>query len=114
MQPAPRSPASRIDFDHWSQLAKTDPETFERERSAVLDACIARASHDHQDRLRRLQWRIDRIRETAGTPMAACMRISDLMWRTFHQLGDAYRQLATDDPRPPRRATVLRFPGTDH
>ncbi len=111
MNPAPAS-ASRIDFDQWSQLAKTDPESFERQRSALLDACIARASRNHQERLRRLQWRIDRIRDTAGTPLAACVRISDLMWRTFHQLGEAYQQLG-DEPQPPpprRTARILRFP----
>jgi len=107
MNPAPSS-ASRIDFDHWSQLARTDPESFERQRSALLDACIARAPQSHQERLRRLQWRIDRIRETS---MAACVRISDLMWRTFNQLGEVYQQLGNDQPAPPRRsARILRFP----
>ena len=110
MNPATAS-ASRIDFDQWLQLAKTDPESFERQRSALLDACIARASRSHQERLRRLQWRIDRIRETSGTPMAACVRISDLMWRTFSQLGEVYQQLGEEQPAPPRRsARILRFP----
>ncbi len=103
-------PASRIDFDQWSQLAKRDPESFERQRSALLDACIARASRSHQDRLRRLQWRIDRVRDTASNPMAACVAISDMMWTTFHQLGEAYQQLAEERPAPPRRsARILPF-----
>ena len=103
-------PASRIDFDQWSQLAKTDPESFERQRSDVLNACIARASRNHQDRLRRLQWRIDRVRETASNPMAACVTISDMMWTAFHQLGEVYQQLAEARPALPRRsARILPF-----
>jgi len=45
----------------------------------------------HRERLRGLQWRIDRLREQASNPLAACVQISNLMWTTFDQLGKAYQ-----------------------
>jgi hypothetical protein len=111
--------ASRIDFEHWLVLARDDPDSFEQLRSRMLDDCIARASAPHQERLRRLQWRIDRIRERASNPLAACVQISDLMWNTFNRLGEAYRSLEIPGPtgptnhrlaRPPRKsARILPF-----
>jgi len=75
-----RTAIQRIDFEQWARLARHDPETFEQLRHRLLDAHIARCSSSHQQRLRRLQWRIDRLRE----------QISNLMWTTFDQLGKAY------------------------
>jgi len=103
------TPASRIDFEHWLVLARDDPASFEQLRSRMLDDCIARASAPHQERLRRLQWRIDRIREQASNPLAACMQISDLMWTTFNRLGEAYRSLDAG-PTGPARRRPLRAP----
>lgn len=115
-----RKPAHRIDFETWLDLARNDPARFETLRSRMLDDCIARSSTAHQERLRRLQWRIDRIRDRASNPLAACVQISDLMWDTFNRLGAAYRQLerpAATAPklRPglentPRCAKILPFP----
>lgn len=82
-----------IDFEAWSKLAKRDPETFENLRTRMLDACIARASEERQQRLRCLQWRINQVRNSASNPMAACISISDMMWETFTDLGKAYRNL---------------------
>ncbi len=79
-----------IDFDQWSHLAKNDPDSFEQLRQRLVDACITRAPEAQQVRLRRLQWRIDRVREQASNPMAACVKISGMMWDTFSQLKVAY------------------------
>ena len=85
-----RATIPRIDFEQWSRLARQDPETFEQLRHRLLDAHIARSTSSHRERLRRLQWRIDRLREQASNPMSACVQISNLMWNTFDQLGKAY------------------------
>ncbi len=69
-----------FDFDHWSRLAKEDPEDFEAQRRAVVERAIARAPAHAQARLRRLQWKLDQIRATSGTPMAACLQMQRLMW----------------------------------
>jgi len=73
---------AEIDFDTWSEMARTDPETFELMRQAAIESAIQGASESNRLRLRRLQWRIDQERRLAHTPMAACLRISRMMWRT--------------------------------
>ena len=69
-----------FDFDHWLALARDDPEAFEVERRALIEALILRAAPDRQRRLRGLQFRIDMERRRARTPMAACLRFQSLMW----------------------------------
>ena len=104
--------SKHIDFDFWSQLAQDDPEGFECLRSETLESHILRASGARQSRLRCLQWRIDRIRDTSKTPMAACISISDLMWDTFQNLATGYTHLdhlRQDKKRPLPRARVLKF-----
>lgn len=73
---------AEIDFDTWSEMARNDPETFESMRLAAIDAAIEGAPEANRERLRCLQWRIDQERRLARTPMAACMRISRMMWRS--------------------------------
>lgn len=76
--PAPKN----IDFDTWSALAHSDPNAFEALRMRLIDDVIRRAPPQRQHRLRCLQWRIDQIRRTSHTPMAACLRLSNMMWET--------------------------------
>jgi len=103
----------KIDFDHWSELAKSDPDSFEQLRDLTLEACINRSSTAHQARLRCLQWRIDQIRSQSGTPMAACVKISSIMWDTFNRLGKVYTDLeqhSAGKPLPPQpKAKILHF-----
>jgi len=73
---------AEIDFDTWSEMARTDPDTFELMRQAAIENAIQGASESNRQRLRCLQWRIDQERRLANTPMAACLRISRMMWRT--------------------------------
>lgn len=72
--------APDFDFDYWSKLAANDPERFEALRQSAIDALIASAPEHQQRRLRGLQWRIDRVRERAGNPVSACVRLSEMMW----------------------------------
>jgi len=73
---------AEIDFDTWSEMARNDPETFELMRLAAIEAAIQGAPEASRERLRCLQWRIDQERRLARTPMAACVRISHMMWRS--------------------------------
>lgn len=72
----------QIDFDEWSEMARHSPGDFERRRSRLLQEFIEDAPAHRQARLRGLQWQIDQIRATSGTPMAACLRISNMMWES--------------------------------
>lgn len=82
-----------IDFDTWAALARADPAAFESRRLRAIDALIARARATHRPRLRRLQWRIDQERRLARTPMAACLRISGMMWQSVVGPGGLQQRL---------------------
>jgi hypothetical protein len=71
------------DFDTWAALARSNPCAFEKMRRAALAECLAQAPVERRWRLQRLQWRIDQERRLAGSPLAACERISRLMWRSI-------------------------------
>ena len=69
-----------FDFDEWSRLAKTDPAAFEARRLALIEEYLDQFPPLDQRRLRGLQFRIDMERRRARTPLAACMRLSAMMW----------------------------------
>ncbi|HKJ08805.1 MAG TPA: DUF3135 domain-containing protein [Gammaproteobacteria bacterium] len=102
-----------IDFEQWAALAASDPEAFEAQRAQVIDAAIRRAPRPKQQRLRGLQWKLDHVRQLSGTPMAACLRMSNMMWDSVLKEGgllDAFQSLGHARPMPARpRAEVLRM-----
>ncbi len=110
-----------IDFDYWSEIARTDPETFERMRDEVISACIDNAPRDRQQRLRGLQWQIDCLRAQSSNPLSACIKISSMMWDTLQRLGHLSQDLnnpgALSGPAlepgqsaaKPAEATILSF-----
>ena len=101
-----------FDFDKWAQLARDDPEAFERQREATVRALIATAPPEHRQRLEGLQFRLNMERQRSGTPLGACVRMNTLMWAGFHrlrkELNAAARGLAA--PQPARAgAEVISF-----
>ena len=90
-----------FDFDAWAELARTDPEAFESKRTNIIEATIRAAPRRNHQQLRRLQWKLDSIRATAPNPMAACIRMQELMWDSV--LGEdglvvRLNRLPTDNP----------------
>lgn len=81
------------DFSYWMELALNDPEQFESERSEAIDKVIEDAPAEMRVRLKRLQWRVDKARERAASPMAATLEISKMMWDSFHTLRGCYQEL---------------------
>lgn len=69
-----------FDFDHWSTLARDNPDEFEARRAAVIEEAIQRAPQRAHMQLRRMQWKLDVIRNTAGSPLGACVRMHEMMW----------------------------------
>ena len=107
-------PGTRIDFDHWSALASSDPEGFETQRAELLERVIARAPAHRQRRLRGLQWKLDQVRCTAKTPMAACVRMNEMMWESVLGAGGLRDRLGLvlhgpGDVPEPNSAAVLPF-----
>lgn len=105
-----------FDFGCWMRLARSDPQAFERRRKEVLAQAIRQASPSQRRRLEGLQCRIDLERRRARTPMAACLRLSSMMWASVHdELAPALRRLTARTPSaalrgPEHRATVIPFP----
>ncbi len=72
-----------FDFNHWSKLAKQDPEAFEAAREAEIHKHIASLGDESaQQRMRSLQWRIDMERKRSSSPLDAAARIYDMMWES--------------------------------
>ncbi len=76
-----------FDFDKMARLAKTDPAAFEQTRQEMLESVIEQAKPESQRRLRGLQWQIDQHRGYSSKPMAACLRISKMMWNSVLEDG---------------------------
>jgi len=68
------------DFDAWSTLARSDPQGFEECRDRVINEAILRAPAHKRQRLRRMQWKLNQIRNTSRTPMIACLRMNRMLW----------------------------------
>ena len=96
-----------MDFEIWMDMAKNDPRQFESKRMEAIDEVIASAPAERQLQLRRLQWRIDMARERAGSPMAATIAISKMMWDAFYNLKQHYEALYVEDDIPKRAAAPL-------
>ena len=103
-----------LDFEHLRRLAERDPAGFEAQRKQLIDAAIVNAPAPCRDRLERLQWRVDQVRDRSATPLAACIRISQMMWDSV--TGDRGLLSALRGNRkalPKQGAKVLGFPVRD-
>lgn len=107
----PESAHHAFDFESWSQLANNDPEGFEARRVSAIEETIGRAPPRIQARLRRLQWKLDQVRRTSATPMAACIRMNHMMWDRVTGPGGLLETLVEGKQRPAPKpaAKVLPF-----
>jgi hypothetical protein len=78
-----QKPINKLDFEEAMELAKNDPDAFEQYRKDTIEAMITGATKQNQPYLRRLQWRIDQERSRASNPVAACVKIYEMMWESF-------------------------------
>lgn len=60
---------SPFDFDHWANLATTDPVKFYEQRKDAIEALILSAPARVQPQLRELQHQIDLVRATTLNPL---------------------------------------------
>ncbi|VAW79041.1 hypothetical protein MNBD_GAMMA15-2576 [hydrothermal vent metagenome] len=101
-----------IEFDDWAELAQSDPEAFEARRKQAIDALIARMPEHKQQRMRCLQWKIDQVRDRTKSPMAACIKLSEMMWDSLTGPGglkDALDRMSIENPAPLPNADILAF-----
>jgi hypothetical protein len=67
--------------------------------------------------MRKLQWRIDRERDLSKNPMAACIKLSQMMWDAvlgeqglLETIKGARLEPLTGRARKIHNATILNFP----
>ena len=105
---------SKIDFEHWSTLASSDPQKFEELRKDKISDFINRADGQRQKRLFGLQWQIDTVRaQHKDSSVAACLAISELMWETFQQLAEVLQSQAESgltEHTPTMQVNIITFP----
>jgi hypothetical protein len=107
-------PEQDFDFDRWRELAINDPQAFEAERVRVIEQAIAEAPARSRERLLKLQWKLDQIRRTSRTPLAAALRMHQLLSQSVwgeRGLLEHLRWLQTGIPpqQAGPRAPVLPF-----
>ncbi len=96
-------------------LAQSDAEAFERKRRALIEQELSKAPPALQERLRRLQWRIDMERQRHKHPLSSCIHIFEMMWDQVYGEGgllDVLNRVAGSDPLPrplKRSAQILPF-----
>jgi hypothetical protein len=86
-----------FDFDLWSRIAQEEPEKFESMRQQLIDDLIAQAPAHFKPRMIGLQWQVDQVRKQASNPMAACLQISQKMWKNV--LGENGLLNALQEPK---------------
>jgi hypothetical protein len=101
-------------FEVLVDMARNDPEGLETLRRSLTDAVIAAASNDAaRRRLKGLQFRVDIERQRAPTPLAATIRISEMMCRSLAELHASLVTPSEDPgsgPADGRAPNVLPFP----
>ncbi|MBL4608056.1 MAG: DUF3135 domain-containing protein, partial [Pseudomonadales bacterium] len=105
---------------------KHDIQEFEALRTKLCDELINSAPTAKRRRLRGIQFQVDMERRRAATPLAACIRISEMMHSSFDELRYAlneasgaqssvpiHRTAKRADARNNQRSTrVIHFPGS--
>jgi hypothetical protein len=78
----------------------------------IEDLILSMPEHKRQ-RMRCLQWKVDQVRNQCKTPMAACIKLSEMMWDSLVGPGglkDALERLGAEPPAPLPKARVVKFP----
>jgi hypothetical protein len=84
-------------FEVLVDMARNDPEGLETLRRSLTNAVIATASSENaRRRLKGLQFRVDLERRRAPTPLAATIRISEMMCRSLADLHASFVEPADD------------------
>jgi len=106
-----------FDFDKWSELAKSDPQAFEQERTAAIEDFILQLPEKRQKAMRQLQWKIDAVRSASPNALASCIRIYDMfIEQTYGEGGflDTLEAFVSSEESPPLTKTAQVIPLPRH
>lgn len=74
------------EFDQLKEMAQNNPEQLEALRLELIEETISLADESTQRKLRGVQFHIDMEIRRAKTPIAACVKISEMMHHSLNQL----------------------------
>ena len=100
-------------FDVLVDMARNDPQKLENLRLKLTKSVIeGAATEQKRKRLEGLQFRVDLERKRARSPLAATIKISEMM---CHSLADLHRSMVTplaseEEERTTTAAKILKFP----
>lgn len=77
------------EFDRLTTMAQQNPEQLEALRRQMIEETISQADESMQRKLHGLQFHIDMEIRRAKTPMAACVKISEMMHGSLSNLRSA-------------------------
>ena len=77
------------EFDRLTAMAQHNPEQLEALRRQMIEETISQADESIQRKLHGLQFHIDMEIRRAKTPMAACVKISEMMHGSLSNLRSA-------------------------
>ena len=100
-------------FEVLVDMARNDPEGLETLRRSLTNAVIAAASSETaRRRLEGLQFQVDVERRRAATPLAATIRISEMMCRSLAELHASFVSPfeELEDSGPSAADNVVPFP----
>ncbi len=101
-------------FDTLLDLATNDPEQLEVIRNQLAQKTIDEAPESFRQRLMGLQFQIDSTCKLSKTPLAACIRLSEMMHNSLEELRKAVhcpkQTTALANPDTPLNAKILDFP----
>jgi hypothetical protein len=66
-------------FDELMELAKNQPDEFERLRQQMIDQLIESMPEERQLNVKRYQWRIDQENRRHQSSMGRCIKLSAMM-----------------------------------
>lgn len=102
------------DWEKWVELAREDPEKFERERSNTIENLIMSQPARQRHRSRQLQWKIDAVRKTSPNALYACIRVYDMLMDTVYGpkgLVESIGLLSSSDAEPKDPEVTVRKKG---
>lgn len=77
------------EFDVLLDMAAKRPEQLEQLRADLIEDIISSAPERLQRRLRGLQFKVDATRQMSRNPMASCIKVSQMMHESLHDLREA-------------------------
>lgn len=82
-------------FNELVKMAKEDPDKLDQLQKKLCEELIQNAPQECQRKLRGTQFKVDMERRRARSPLAACMKISNMMQESFSQLREVLNEVQT-------------------